>query len=166
MAGGEDLAGHRLVQHPLQRGVAAFAQGARDAGPVQVHVDRHRGCRGAVGEPRLLFAHLGHRQARAAEVARHQHVQVAGGAERLEVFGEKSILAIVDGGAFAAGLDQCIAQHRSLALQVLSCWPPVCRRLRHATIHRSEDWGLKALSRYSNSWTSKMSSGCTPFDSW
>ena len=127
----------RRPRRPPTRAASTRATGRRiRAGsarcrPVQVHVDRQRGRRGAVGEPLLLVAHLGHGQAEAAEVPRHQHIQVAGGAERLEVLSEESVLAVVAGGAFAAGLDQLVDQHASLAPRVLSCPPPYASNARH-----------------------------------
>jgi hypothetical protein len=76
-----------------------------------MHVDRHRGGRGAVGQPLLLFTHLRHGQAEATEIAGHQHVQVASVPELLEIFGKEAVLAVVHCGAFAAGLDQLVAQN-------------------------------------------------------
>ena len=110
MAGGEHFAGHRLVQDPVQRRIAGRAQEAGDAGPVQVHVDGHGRSWSAVREALLLLAQIGQRQARSAEIARHQYVEVPGGAECLEIFEEESILAVVRGGAFAARLDQFVTQ--------------------------------------------------------
>ena len=59
VAGGEDLAGRRLAQHPLQRLVTGAPQIGGDADPVDVHVDAERRRRRMIGQPPLLPADLG-----------------------------------------------------------------------------------------------------------
>ncbi len=72
-----------------------------------MHVDGERGRGRAIGEPALLAAHLGERQAVAAQFLRHGDLQISRRAQRLEVLGEEAVFAIVSGRALAAVLDQC-----------------------------------------------------------
>ena len=57
VAGGEDLACHRLASGATPATCRPAPQVGGDAHPVEMHVDRQRGGRRVVGEPALLAAH-------------------------------------------------------------------------------------------------------------
>ena len=92
----EQLAGRRILQHPVERGVAALGEHPRDADPDEVHVDAERGGRGVRGEQALVARRLEEGPRR----------EVAGGAQLVEVLGEERVVAVVSGGALADAGEQ------------------------------------------------------------
>ena len=111
VAGGEDLAGGRFLEDPLERLVAGAPEVGGDADPVVVHVDAERGGRRVVGETPRFAGDLGQREAEAAELPRHGHPQVAGLAQLVEVLLEEPVVAVVAGGAGAERLEHGVGNH-------------------------------------------------------
>ena len=75
--------------------IAGLAQVGCDAGPVRVHVHPEGGGRGVVGEPAVQLDVFVEAQPAAAHVGGHGGKQVAGVAQRLEVFAEERVLPVV-----------------------------------------------------------------------
>ena len=95
MTRGEDLAGLRLPQEPLQRLVAAAPQVRHETHPVEVHVRRERGRGRAVCQAALFLTDLRERQASATELFRDVHREVAGPLQVSEILVEETVLSVV-----------------------------------------------------------------------
>jgi len=95
VAGGEHLAGGGLLQHPLQRFVAATPEIRSDAGPIEMHVDAERSRRRVVSKAALLPANLGQVHSASAEFPRHIDGKVPDFLQVPEIFFKEPVLAIV-----------------------------------------------------------------------
>ena len=102
----------RLLEQPGEARVAGPVELRGDARPVEVHVDRDRGRGGDVGEPALQPSHLRERQARPAEVRRDRQVEVARGAQLVEVLLEEAVGGVVAGGPVVEAGEQLVGQDR------------------------------------------------------
>jgi hypothetical protein len=98
VAGGEDVAVGGLLEDPGAAGVAGAVQVGGRARPVQVHVHGDRGRGRVVREAPLEQADLVEAEPRPAELGRDRDVQVARGAQLLEVLVEEAVLAVVQRG--------------------------------------------------------------------
>ena len=123
---GEDLAGHRVLEDPFERPVAAPPEVGGDADPVVVHVGAERGGRGVGGETPGFPGDVGQREAEAAELPRHRHPEVAGLAQVVEILLKEAVFAVVDGGAGAERLERGVGDHaggdEGHVVGRLSCW--------------------------------------------
>ncbi len=104
-AEGEQLAGLRIREHPVEARVAALVQHPRDAGHHEVHVDRERGRRGVGAEQALVADDLEQRARR----------EVSGGAQLVEILGEEDVVAVVAGRPRADAVEQFRASGRTRA---------------------------------------------------
>jgi len=121
VAGGKDLARGRFGEDPLERLVAGPPHVGGEPGPIEVHVRGERRGRCAVGQTPLFAADPGQGHAGATEMLRHRHLEIARGAQLLEIFGEESVVAIVRRRSATATADQFVGKgghgrcvHRSL----------------------------------------------------
>jgi hypothetical protein len=111
MARGEDLPGFGFLQQPLERAIAAAPEVGGVSDPVMVHVEADRGRRRELRQPAGLASDLDEVHPRPTELFRQGQVQVAGGAQLVEVFLEESIVTVIDRRALAAPLEERIGQN-------------------------------------------------------
>ena len=109
-AEGEDLTAHDLVEHPVQRVVAAVGQRLDHSCGHEVHVDRQSrsGCRRC--QPLLKSGDLEQAQPRPAMRLRDEQLKIAEFLEFGEVFVEESVLPVIDIGPFAESFEHIIGQ--------------------------------------------------------
>src|SRR5215471_2545913 len=157
MAGGEDLARHRLLQHSFERSVALVPQIGDQTDPIEVHVDAERRRRSIISETALLAADFGKIETGTPQFFRDGHRQIAGIPQILEILVEEPVLAVVTAASLGELAQRLVGQnlmsvmHRSLPGSAVSrsyaamyegksSGPMISSRLvRHRSLTRNDE---------------------------